>query len=256
MTASDGSGIGNGTNGGAAGPRVRSRAVAGPPPRDPLYTLVQAKVRDFVLEEHLVPGDRLPPERDLAKRLGVSRTSVRQALAVLRVEGLIHVRHGDGIYLARAADDIVPPITAELTAAHPELPALNEVRAALEAQAAGWAAPRRTDEDLAALVNALHTMEQEIGDRGTGVAGDRKFHTAVLVAAKNSVLEGILNAIADGSATIATASLAREGQPERSLAAHRLIFDAIITRDADLAHRLMFDHLTLTGEIAESVGGQ
>lgn len=218
--------------------------------RDPLYKVVQSKVRDFVLAEQLVPGDRLPPERDLAKQLGVSRTSVRQALAVLRVEGLIDVRHGDGIYLARAADDIVPPITAELTAAHPELPALNEVRAALEAQAAGWAAARRTDAHLAALVDALRMMEHEIAEGGTGALGDRKFHAAVHAAAQNEVLEGILAAVAEGAAKIATASLSRAGQPERSLAAHRLIFDAIITHDADLAQRLMFDHLTLTGEIA------
>jgi GntR family transcriptional repressor for pyruvate dehydrogenase complex len=205
-----------------------------------------------VRAEHLVPGDRLPPERDLATRLGVSRTSVRQALAVLRVEGLIDVRHGDGIYLLRTADDVVPPIAAELTDAHPELPALNEVRAAMEALAAGWAAARRTDAGLGALVDALRMMEREIADGGAGIDGDRKFHATVVSAAGNEVLKGILNAIAEGSAKIATASLAREGQPERSLATHRLIFDAIVTRDSDLAYRLMFDHLTLTGEIAGS----
>jgi GntR family transcriptional regulator, transcriptional repressor for pyruvate dehydrogenase complex len=219
--------------------------------RDPVYTVVQAKVREFVRNERLLPGDRLPPERELAQRLEVSRTSLRQALAVLRVEGLIDVRHGDGIYLLRSADDVVPPIAAELSAAHPELPALGEVRNALEALAARWAAVRRTDEDLAAMVDGLRNMDQEICDGGTGIGGDRRFHVAVLAAAKNDVLKGVVDAISEGSLRIASASLARPGQPERSLAAHRLIFDAIVAREHELAHRLMFDHLELTGEMTQ-----
>ncbi|MGP0048609.1 MAG: FadR/GntR family transcriptional regulator [Solirubrobacteraceae bacterium] len=222
--------------------------------REPVYASVQARLRAFVGETALEPGDRLPPERELAGRLGVSRTSLRQALTALRVEGLIDVRHGDGIYLLRSVDDVVPPIAAELGAAHPELPALGEVRNALEALAAQTAATRRTDDDLAAMVAGLRLMESEIAGGEPGLRGDRQFHRAVLDAARNEVLKKLLDAIADGSERIARASLSRPGQPERSLAAHRMIFDAIVMREQDLARRLMYDHLELTGAISGSEG--
>lgn len=221
--------------------------------REPVYSAVRARVRHYARQQGLVPGDRLPPERELARQLGASRTSLRQALTALRVEGLIDVRHGDGIYLVRSVDDVVPPITTELTAAHPELPALGEVRNALEALAAEGAAARRADSDLVAMVAALHGMEQEIADGEPGLQGDRAFHGAVLTAARNPVLSGVLDAIAEGAAKIAQASLSRPGQPERSLAAHRVIFDAIVVRDSELARRLMYDHLRLTGEISSGV---
>ena len=218
--------------------------------RVPIYASVQAKLREFVRQENLAPGDRLPPERELARRLTVSRTSLRQALTALRVEGLVDIRHGNGIYLLRSADDTVPPIAADLATAHPELPALGEVRNALEALAAWGAALRRSDDDLAALVAAVRVMEQEIAGGEHGLRGDRAFHRAVLQAACNEVLTMLLDAIEEGSERIAHASLSRPGQPERSLAAHRLILDAIVGREADLARRLMSDHLELTGQIS------
>jgi GntR family transcriptional regulator, transcriptional repressor for pyruvate dehydrogenase complex len=224
--------------------------VTRPQRREPVYATVQAKLRDFVRASKLSPGDRLPTERELARQLGVSRTSLRQALTALRVEGLVDVRHGDGIYLLRSADDVIPPIAAELGSAHPDLPALGEVRDALEALAAESAALRRTDEDLSAMVSSLRLMEQEIADGEPGLRGDRTFHAAVIEAARNEVLSKLLDAIADGSEHIARASLSRAGQPERSLAAHRLILDAIVARESDLAWRLMYDHLELTGEFS------
>lgn len=228
--------------------------MSSPETKEPVWATIQAKLRDFVREEQIPPGRRLPPERELAQRLGVSRTSLRQALTALRVEGLIDVRHGDGIYLLRTADDIVPPITAELTAANPELPALGEVRNALEAQGARWAAHRRTDDDLATLVDSLRTMEHEVLAGEAGLTGDRRFHAAVLAAAHNEVLTRMLDAIANGAGKIAHASLSRPGQPERSLAAHRLIFDAIVSREPEEAQRLMFEHLEVTGDMSAAPG--
>ena len=95
-------------------------------------------------------------------------------------------------------------------------------------------------------------MEREIADGEPGLRGDREFHRAVLAAARNEVLTKLLDAIADGSEQIAQASLSRAGQPERSLAAHRMILDAIVMRESDLARRLMYDHLDLTGAISRA----
>lgn len=231
-----------------------SAPLQGDVARRPAYASIQVRLRDFIREQQLVPGRRLPAERELAQRLGVSRTTLRQGITALRVEGLIDVRHGDGMYLLREADDVIPPITAELVVGDPALPALGEVRNALEAQGAAWAAIRRDDADLAAMIDALRLMQADMESGGSGYDGDRRFHTAVLVAARNQVLVSMLDAISAGAAKIARASLARPGQPERSLGAHRLILDAIVVREADHAQKLMFQHLTVSGEMDQPGG--
>ena len=219
-------------------------------PRAPVFASTAARIRELVLAEGLEAGDRLPGERELARRLGVSRTSLREALTALRIEGMVEVQHGNGIYLLRSPSETIPPITADLARGNPELPALGEVRNTLEALAAELAALRRDDDDLARMVEAVRAMDAAVSDGQAGIEGDRRFHAAILTAARNPLLEDLLRSLAEGAAQIAAASLRREGQPPRSLAAHRLILDAIIVRDDDQARRLMREHLELTGQMA------
>jgi GntR family transcriptional repressor for pyruvate dehydrogenase complex len=218
-------------------------------PRPRGYETVQSQIRDLVRESGLRPGERLPSERQLAQELGVGRNSLREALMVLRVEGLIDIQHGSGAYLLRSADDVVAPITADLRLTHPTLPALGEVRNALETLATQLAAVRREDGDLEEMVAANRQMQQEIQAGESGIAGDRRFHRAILEAAHNSVLVEFYAALATSAEVIAGASLAREGQPPRSLATHRLIFEAVAGRDPERANALMREHLGLTGQI-------
>src|ERR1700712_4882147 len=100
--------------------------------RRPLYQEVEERLRDFIRAEDLQPGQKLLSERELAARLGVSRTSVRQALTALRVAGIVQIRHGDGIYLLRDADELVGTLARGLVESHAHLPAINEVREALD----------------------------------------------------------------------------------------------------------------------------
>lgn len=215
----------------------------------PFYAGIAARIRDLAASEGLDAGDRLPPERELARRMGVSRTSLREALTALRVDGEIEVRRGSGIYLLRPPEESIPPIPAEIRREHPGLPALGEVRNALEALAAELAAIRRSDADLVRMVEAIRTMDAAVAQGGDGVDGDRMFHAAIQAASGNPALSALLDQISDGAVRIARASLQRPGQPPRSLNAHRLILEAIVGRDAELAARLMRQHLELTGEI-------
>src|ERR1700731_3578737 len=107
-------------------------ASIGPIARVPLYREVAQRLRTLIQDQGLAPGERLPPERQLAELLGVSRTSVRQALAALRTIGLVEVRHGDGVYVRRAAEQLDPAIATELLAVEETLPAIMETREALE----------------------------------------------------------------------------------------------------------------------------
>lgn len=187
----------------------------------------------------------------MAQELGVSRTSVRQGLTVLRVAGLVEVRHGLGVYLLRPVHDTIPPISPEVLVDSPDLPAVHEVREALETHATRLAAARRTDADLGEMALANDQMKLEIADGDTGLRGDRRFHAAIIHAAASPVLGDLLANIQPTIDKVAEASLSRPGQPERSLTTHRLIFESIVRRDVDEAARLMLEHLSVTGAIAE-----
>jgi GntR family transcriptional repressor for pyruvate dehydrogenase complex len=223
-------------------------------PNPSVYASIREEIRNYIRNQRLRPGDRLPAERQLAVQLGVSRTSLRQALTALRVEGLIDVRHGQGMRLIRSIDDVVPPIAADILHARPRVAAAGEVRNALEALAARLAAQRRDADDLEAMVAGIREMDGEIRAGQPGLNGDRHFHAAILAAARNDVLTELLGSVAEDSARIAEASLTRSGQPARSLTAHRLIFEAISARDAEEARQLMDEHLEITGQISDDQG--
>jgi len=215
--------------------------------RVPLYEAVAERLREFIADHGLAPGERLPSERELAAQLGVSRTSVRQGLTLLRVTGLIDIRHGDGIYLTHTLEDVVAPIAAQIVVENPDLVAIGEVRNALEAQAARLASLRRSRDDLTTMVQSLGDMSSDIDAGGHGIAPDRNFHRAIIDSSRSPVLQDALKRLDAGSNQIAVASLQRPGQPRRSLADHHAIFAAIDRRDTNEANRLMFAHLDVTG---------
>src|SRR5215211_7012420 len=97
---------------------LMSRPALEPIRRRPLYEEVVERLHAFIDFEKLKPGDKLLSERELAQRLGVSRTSVRQALTALRVGGLVDIRHGDGVYLLRSSEDVVPSLAQGLLDSH------------------------------------------------------------------------------------------------------------------------------------------
>ena len=122
----------------------------------------------------LQPGDKLPAERELAARLGVSRATLSQALVALEVIGAVAVRHGDGTVVAKSpgASRIVEAVRAHAD----RLPEIIETRDALETKIASLAASRRTDEDLQRIEEALVRMEEDVEAGGRGVEGDEHFH--------------------------------------------------------------------------------
>ncbi|MFI7384889.1 FadR/GntR family transcriptional regulator [Streptomyces sp. NPDC049813] len=196
--------------------------------RPRLYEQVLDRLRTYVAEGGLRTGDRLPTERDLAARLGVSRASVKQAIVVLEVQGLVEARHGGGTYLMRdSLDDVVVEPVESLVARKKRLPDVLEAREALETKLAELAAERRTDADLAALRAALDTMARDIAAGGLGIEGDRLFHAAVTAAAHSALLAEFMRQIDAPVAESRTESLRQPRRPGRSLAQHRAILGAI-----------------------------
>ncbi|WP_329277399.1 FadR/GntR family transcriptional regulator [Streptomyces sp. NBC_01451] len=190
-----------------------------------LYEQVLDRLRNYVVEGGLGAGDRLPPERDLAARLGVSRASVKQAIVVLEVQGLVEARHGGGTYLVRDSLEVEP--VEQLVERRRRLPDVLDAREALETKLAELAAERRTQEDIDELRAALGVMGAEIDEGADGVEGDRLFHAAVTAAAHSGILAEFMRSIADQITESRHESLRQPGRPVRSLAQHMAIFDAI-----------------------------
>ena len=218
-----------------------------PVSRQRLYEQVVEQLRLYVIEQGLRAGDRLPPERELAARLGVSRVSVKQAIVVLKVQGLVDTRHGGGTYLRQDSLHVEPVET--LMERKRRLPDVLEAREALETKLAELAARRRTAEDLAEIDEALSQMRQQIDAGERGLEGDRRFHAAVTAAARSALLAQFMRSIAEQIAESRQESLRQPGRPLRSLGQHRRIADAIRAGDPRAAASAMRRHVRTVSRV-------
>ena len=228
-----------------------------PVSRTPLYELVVDRLREFIDVQQLEPGDRLMSERELAQQLGVSRSSVRQALTALKVVGLIEIRHGDGIYLLRSPGDVIPSLALEVANAQVDHPMIWEVREGVETQAARLAARRRTKRDLVRMRQALDAMAASVAAGGDGVVGDRHFHQAIWDAAHNEMLSQVVGQLREAIDRTSEASLTVPGRPPTSLEAHEAIFAAIESQDEAAADTAMRAHVAGSAQsVAARKGGR
>jgi GntR family transcriptional repressor for pyruvate dehydrogenase complex len=219
-----------------------------PVTRPRLYERVASEILAWVTENGLKVGDRLPPERELATRLGVSRATVSQALVAMEVVGVLAVRHGEGAILVESPG--ASKIVAALRRHAQRLPEVIEAREAMETKLAALAAVRRTDEDLAAMDAALDTMERDIETGGRGVEGDELFHAAVTAAGHSPLLATLMAEISDLIKETRIESLSQPGRPADSLVGHRRIVDAIRARDPQAAGTAMQEHVTMVSDVA------
>jgi len=219
-----------------------------PVQRPRLYEQVVSQVEAWVVEHGLEVGDRLPPERELAAKLGVSRATVSQALVAMEVVGMVAVRHGDGVVLVETPGST--KVVNALRRHAQQLPEIIEAREALETKLAALAAERRTDSDIAAIDKALQFMERDIASGGRGVEGDERFHAAVTAAGHSTLLAKLMAEISDLIRETRIASLAQPSRPTDSLRGHRRIADAIRARDAGAAALAMQDHVAMVSDVA------
>ena len=223
-------------------------AALRPLERSRLYEDVGQRLGEFVRESRMEPGDQFPAERDLARQLQVSRTSVRQSFVVLQALGFVDVRHGEGVFLRRTRG--FGESLGKLLERRRRLPDVLEAREALEAKLAELAAGRWRDHDLEAMKTAVDVMQSEIADGGLGIEGDAAFHHAIALAARNEILVHMIDAMADVIQESRIESLSEPGRPPRSLEAHRKILAAIEARSAELAGEAMRQHLRVVADVS------
>jgi GntR family transcriptional repressor for pyruvate dehydrogenase complex len=210
------------------------------------------QIRERVEEWGLKPGDRLPPERELATRLGVGRTSVREGLRSLELSGFVDVIPSKGVFLkAGPGEKLDRALTTWLTADRGGQLELIELRAALEGQAVALAAERATPVELATIERGLPALRAaiEAGDLKTIVAADAAFHDAIARASRNSLLRRVLTAIGSDIAAQVRAqaeSGLNGGAKTRTLTDHEQIVAAMRARDAVAARTAMEGHIAHT----------
>lgn len=196
----------------------------------PLREMVFESLREAIIQGRLKPGERLM-EIQLAEEMGVSRTPVREAIRKLELEGFVVMVPRKGAYVAGiSVKDIVD---------------VFEVRAALEALAAGLAAERATEEELEELERSLVQISEVTGreDIDALVATDINFHELIYKACRNERLVQILTHLKEQITRFRTTSLSQPGRSKHAVEEHRKIVEAISDRNVELASTLAREHI-------------
>jgi GntR family transcriptional repressor for pyruvate dehydrogenase complex len=229
------------------GPATRRRG------RSLAHDLVEG-VGGQIRSQSLKPGDKLPTESEIMRAWGVSRTVVREALSRLQAAGLVETRHGIGTFV------LSPPPASNFGLEPSELKTAGDVievlelRISLETEAAGLAALRRSDQNLADIRAALDELEANREGQGDTVTPDMRFHMLIAAATGNRYFAEIMSHLGTTlipRARINSPKVAHEDLPaylRRVNAEHEEIYEAIARRDSEAARAAMRLHLTNSRE--------
>ncbi len=205
-------------------------------------------------------GDRLPSEREMGEVLSASRPLVREALQALAWLGAIETRRGSGSVVARDGRNVLrQSFEVMLLLDSTTIEDLFEVREMLEVPAAGLAAERRTPADLASIREILTEMDMCLEDNQRLATLNRQFHLAIARAARNLVLERILDVVLEARATYLSARcLSPQAWPDWGVShdTHHSIVDAISARNAHAARRAMTMDMEMAAKFWNCVTGR
>jgi len=222
-------------------------------PRGTAVSEVVKQLVALLTAGELTPGSRLPPERQLAERLGVGRSAVREALAALEILGIVTVRPGSGTYLRDTTSELLPTTLSwglMLNAARTR--ELIEVRGGLEVQAAAYAAERATDVDVEKLRGYIETMAASLEDLDAFLQADIRFHLQIALSADNVVLKDLVQSTRSLLRLWVERGLSERDQAEAAYREHLAVFEAIEAHDPEAALQAMRDHMATAAERVRS----
>jgi GntR family transcriptional regulator, transcriptional repressor for pyruvate dehydrogenase complex len=209
-----------------------------------------ARIKSLIAAGAISPGSKFPPERELAKDFAVNRASVRQALKVLEIMGVLTQRVGDGTYLSDSAETILnEPIDFLVLLDDLSHHELFETRLIVEPELAKRAAERATAEDLSALRNAVLAMERSKSIRER-LDADLAFHDAIFRASGNRICHLLFKGIHRTLLT-SMSQLADRVSMDQPLMFHRRIYAAIRERKPEEARLAMQEHIRDAASLLE-----
>jgi GntR family transcriptional repressor for pyruvate dehydrogenase complex len=203
------------------------------------------KIKAMIVSGELAPGDRLPPEKELSERLGLSRNSMREAVKALEVIRVLDVRRGDGTYVTSLEPHLLLEAISFVVDMHDDDSMLEifAVRRMLESQATGLAATLGDAEHIQKLHDELDGIRSDVSIDDL-VAHDIRFHSDIVRMAGNSYLASLIESLSSQTVRARVwRGLTEQGAVERTLAEHRAIADAIAQHDPALAISLATAHI-------------
>jgi len=207
---------------------------------------IAAQLQEFITLKKLAPGDKLPPERQLADLLEVSRPSLREALHILQAQGIVAIRHGQGTFVEEP--HVAQELRAATLASSHDLNELFDAREVLEVPSSRWAADRATKEDIRLLRATLNQMDEVSSlkpiDYNQLQILDAKFHLTIVGINKNRFLDQTLNVLQDVMRMSMETTLRLPGRKEISRQEHYAILDAIEAGNGELAALLTHQHIS------------
>ena len=213
------------------------------------------QIKELITSGQLKAGDRLPPERKLSEKLGVGRTSVRDAIKKLEFYGILKTLPQSGTIVAGMGITALEGlITDVLKIENSDFASLVETRVVLETQSAHFAAMRRTDEDIENIRKALLNYEEKVKAGEQAMEDDLLFHLKIAEASKNSVLKSLMMIITpDIISSFIQHDVCKDRETFKALDEHRVIFDHIINQKPEQAAAAMKKHLQDVTEYSQTI---
>jgi GntR family transcriptional repressor for pyruvate dehydrogenase complex len=212
-------------------------------------------VRSMIEHGELHPGDRLPPERELSRKLKISRSSLRAGIGFLAAMGVLKSRHGAGTFVSEGPPALDASSLSVLGALHGFQPwQMFEARLVLERSVAGLAAERATDEHLAVLAEEVAEMYATLDDPQEYLVHDIRFHRTIARAAGNPILAALMETITAALYDRRSQTVQHAVDLKQSAEMHREIFKAIRSRNPAQARQAMEQHLTAARKAQEDEG--
>ncbi len=208
------------------------------------------KIYDLIKTQNLTVNDRLPPERELSEMLGISRNSLREAIRVLDMLGIIRVEQGSGMVIdaSKVSDTVTRHLSFALLLNRKKLSELFEARLVVETECARMAAERATPADIKALREAYAELAESQADRSKGIQCELHLHALTAKAAHNVVLEQILSSLREVLKESRETTVPSSGVTAATMEYQQKIVDAIGAHDQDTARALMYRHLAAVAE--------
>jgi GntR family transcriptional repressor for pyruvate dehydrogenase complex len=207
---------------------------------------IATQLMDLIELKKLSPGDKLPPERQLADLLAVSRPSLREALHILQAQGLVQIKHGQGTFVQEPI--VAQELRASMMTKTHGLNELFDAREVLEVPASKWAAEKATKEDIRLLRTTLNQIDTVTASHPIDFDQlqllDAKFHLTIVGVAGNRFINQTLNVLQDVMRMSMETTLRLPGRSEISRSEHSEILMAIENGDGELASKLTLKHIT------------
>jgi GntR family transcriptional repressor for pyruvate dehydrogenase complex len=222
---------------------------------DNLYKKVIESIKALIRVGKLKSGDRLPTERNLVEMLGVSRTTIREALRVMEILGIVEVHVGKGTFVSDLSfESVANSISGMLYFEKGNIDSLYEVREMIEVKNAGLAATRADEKDIEKIQKAEKDMKEAVEKPGHGIIEEKFLHLAIAKATHNPILFGVLNLIIDSYLEVflnPSYDNSIANRERSAISEHSLIIEAIINHDSEAAMEAMKKHILISKESAK-----